>query len=144
MKGRTLALSQLPDKVFSAGIMGCGMGIIPLEGDVFSPMDAEVDSMLSHAVSLKGKNGAELLIHIGMDTVELRGEGFCSFVKEGDRVKRGQLLLRADLSFIAEKGFDTVTAVTVTNSDDFSAVTLITDRSVDITDPIIVLGEKKR
>lgn len=125
VSGKAIPSSEINDQVFSAGIMGTGVGIIPTGKVIIAPCDAEVSSVMEdsgHAVGLLLSNGAELLIHEGLETVGLNGEGFKLLVKEGDRVKAGDKLIEFDPEFIRSKGLDPVTVFLVTNSDDYPDV----------------------
>lgn len=118
--GKVIALSEVEDEVFSSGAMGDGVGIVPAKGEVYAPCDGEISTFFptGHAIGITAADGAEVLIHVGMDTVELNGEGFKPQAKEGDKVKKGQLLLKFDMELIASKGYKLVTPVIVTNADE--------------------------
>jgi PTS system beta-glucosides-specific IIC component len=122
--GNVIALSDVKDEAFSSGAMGQGLGIEPTEGKVYAPVDGEITTFFptGHAIGITGDNGAEILIHVGMDTVELNGKGFTPKKKQGDHVKKGELLLEFDMNVIKEAGYSTVTPVIVTNSDDFADI----------------------
>ncbi|WP_139488664.1 glucose-specific PTS transporter subunit IIBC [Brevibacillus dissolubilis] len=117
LSGKLLALEQVPDQVFSQKMMGDGFAIDPDRGKVVAPFDAEVLMIFptKHAFGLKAKNGTELLIHVGIDTVNMNGEGFETHVNEGDQVKAGTLLLTFDLENVREKAKSTITPVIITN-----------------------------
>ncbi len=119
VKGRVIPLSEVKDPVFSEGVLGRGIAIEPAEGMVTSPVDGTVTALLptSHAVGIKADNGAEILIHVGMDTVELDGKYFKAFVQNGDRVVKGQDLISFDIDKIKAAGYSTITPVVITNSD---------------------------
>ncbi|GAE26126.1 PTS system [Halalkalibacter wakoensis JCM 9140] len=120
LTGKILELSEVPDPVFSQKMMGDGMAIDPVEGEVVSPVDGEIVQVFptKHAVGIKTKSGVEVLIHIGLETVNLNGEGFEAFVKAGDKVKRGDKLIAFDLDIIREKAASTITPIIVTNTDE--------------------------
>ncbi|HFU0845732.1 TPA: glucose PTS transporter subunit IIA [Streptococcus agalactiae] len=120
MVGNVLPLSKVSDETFSSKLLGEGLAITPSVGEVYAPFDGEIISLFptKHAIALKDDKGVEVLIHIGIDTVELNGEGFEQLVKVGDFVKRGQLLLRMDIDFISSKGYSLISPVVVTNSID--------------------------
>ncbi len=118
LNGKTLPLEDMPDEVFSQHIMGDGLAIEPSEGIVVAPADAEVSAVMEesrHACGLTLANGLELLIHVGIDTVEMNGDGFELFVKEGDHVRTGEPLIRFDMDKIRAAGHPTMTAVIVTD-----------------------------
>jgi len=125
LKGNVIPLEDIGDGVFSAGVLGGGCGIEPETGEVFAPFDGEIILVADtkHAVGIKSDDGIEVMIHVGLDTVALNGEGFEPMVKAGDRVSCGQLLLKFDKEQIAKK-YPTVTAVLVTNSASFEEVKL--------------------
>ena len=124
IKGTVLKLEKMKDDAFASGVLGKGAAIIPEEGKVYAPADGVITALFPtlHAIGMQADNGLELLIHIGLDTVQLNGEGFWAMVKQGDRVKKGQLLVTFDKEFIESKGFCLETPVLVTNSDDFLEV----------------------
>lgn len=121
MKGEVKKLSEVKDEAFASGILGKGAAVLPDEGKVHAPADGEITALFPtlHALGMKTADGAELLIHIGMDTVQLNGEGFEAHVKEGDQVKKGQLLISFDKELIEGKGYSLETPVLITNSDDY-------------------------
>lgn len=121
LKGEVKLLSQVKDEAFASGVLGKGAAILPEEGKVYAPADGEITALFPtlHALGIKTADGAELLIHIGMDTVQLNGEGFEAHVQEGDQVKKGQLLISFDRELIEGKGYCLETPVLITNSDDY-------------------------
>ena len=122
ISGKVIPASEIKDETFSSGMMGLGVGIIPSEDTIVAPCDAEVSTVIEeskHAVGLTLANGVELLIHEGLDTVNLKGEGFELFVKEGQKVKKGDKLIRFDRNVIKKNGYDDVCVVLLTNSDDY-------------------------
>lgn len=121
LSGEILDLEKLKDDAFSSGAMGKGIAIIPNEGKVVSPVDGEISMVFptSHAIGIKSDEGTEILIHVGMDTVQLDGKGFTSHVKKGDKVKAGDLVLEFDINTIEEAGYDVTTPVIITNCEDF-------------------------
>lgn len=124
VEGETVELSKVEDEVFSSLAMGNGIAINPSKGEVKAPLDGEVTVLFptGHAIGIKGDNGAEVLIHVGMDTVTLNGEGFDVKVKQGDRVKKGQVLVNFDIDFIKSKNLSTITPVIVTNTSSLKEV----------------------
>lgn len=121
LSGEVLELNQVPDPVFSNGLLGPGMAILPSSGKILAPFDGEVISCFptGHAIGLKSVNGVECLIHCGIDTVELQGKGFQIKVKQGDKVARGTVLINVDLNVLASAGKNLATPVIITNSDDW-------------------------
>ncbi|WP_461199102.1 beta-glucoside-specific PTS transporter subunit IIABC [Enterococcus sp. N249-2] len=140
IKGEIMPLSTIDDEAFSLGILGKGIAILPEEGKVFSPVDGTVTTLFPtlHAIGLTGDNGLQILIHIGMDTVQLGGEGFVAYVKQNERVKKGQLLLEFDVDLIKERGFSIITPVVITNSNDLVRVEETKANKVAINDDLLV------
>lgn len=141
LAGTAIALEDVPDPTFAEGILGLGAAVEPSEGKVVAPADGTVGTLFDthHAIGLNLDNGAELLIHIGINTVELNGEGFTAHVSEGDRVKRGQTLITFDKDLIASKGYKTVTPVIVTNPNDYSEIKRTADGNVSSSDVLLEL-----
>ncbi|GFO84589.1 beta-glucoside-specific PTS transporter subunit IIABC [Anaerostipes butyraticus] len=121
MSGKVLKLENIQDDAFASGVLGKGAAIVPSEGTVYAPADGEISALFPtlHAIGMKTDGGAELLIHIGLDTVQLEGEGFEAFVKQGDHVTQGQKLVSFDMDFIKGKGYCLETPVLITNMDDY-------------------------
>lgn len=138
-KGTLVPMEQIPDEVFAQGILGKCCGIDPAEGKVFAPCDGEItqapDSL--HALGIQGPGGVEVLIHVGVDTVEMKGDGFASNVKVGSKIKKGQELLTMDLAKIAAAGHPAVVITVVTNTDDYAEVETVASGSVVPGDDMI-------
>ncbi len=119
MEGKAILLEEVKDEVFSTGVLGQEAAIIPEKGELYFPVDGEVTMVpdTKHAIAVKDANGAEILMHIGMDTVQLNGKGYDVKVKEGDHVKSGQLLITFDIDGIKAAGYDVTTPIVITNSD---------------------------
>lgn len=117
LDGRVIPLEEVPDEVFAEKVLGDGAAVIPENGNIYSPIDGEIVSIPEslHAYGIRSDAGIEMIIHFGLETVNLRGEGFSPKVKVGDRVKAGQLLCTADMDFLRSKGINTVTPVLVTD-----------------------------
>ncbi|MGS3958112.1 glucose-specific PTS transporter subunit IIBC [Staphylococcus pseudintermedius] len=115
--GEVIPLSEVPDQVFSGGMMGDGVGFIPRQSEIVAPFHGKVKALFptKHAIGIESTDGVELLIHIGIDTVKLNGEGFESFVKVGDEVAEGQLLMKVDLEYLQQHAPSIVTPMIVTN-----------------------------
>lgn len=124
VKGTVIAQSSIPDATFASDALGQGIGIDPTEGIVVAPFDGQISSIVDtkHAVGITSADGIELLIHVGVDTVKMNGDGFQTFVKEGDTVKAGQKLITFDIQKIKNAGFSPVTAVLVVNADEYRAI----------------------
>lgn len=141
LSGKVVKLSQLNDQVFASGLMGKGIAIEPTNGEVCAPVTGTITSILptKHAIGITSDEGIELLIHVGMDTVELKGVGFECFVNENEHVKAGDLLLKADLKKIKTAGFSVTTPIVVTNTKEYSAVEVISSTEVTKGHPLITI-----
>ncbi len=130
--GEVVSLSEVNDPVFSSGVMGQGIAVKPSKGVVYAPADAEIAIAFptGHAYGLKTDNGAEILIHVGIDTVSLNGKGFEAKVSQGDRVRAGDIIGTFDSEVIAANGLDDTTMVIITNTMDYAEVTPIATGSV--------------
>lgn len=126
VKGKVIDLAQVNDATFSSGALGKGFAVIPEDGMYYAPFDGEVSMIFptKHAIGLTSNNGVEILIHIGLDTVELNGQYFESFVEQGQKIKKGDLLMKVDLDKVKKAGYDIVTPVIVTNSDNYRNIEL--------------------
>ncbi len=141
VKGNAIPLESVPDPTFAEGVLGNGAAVEPAEGKVTAPADGTVGTLFDthHAIGLVLDNGTELLIHVGINTVELNGEGFTAHVAEGDRVKKGQTLLTFDKELIASRGYNTVTPVIVTNSFEYAEIRRLADGAVTGKDALLEL-----
>ncbi|MGL4107422.1 beta-glucoside-specific PTS transporter subunit IIABC [Clostridium sp. LP20] len=141
LKGETIKLENIEDEAFASGVLGSGIAIIPSEGKVVAPVDGEVTTLFPslHAIGITGKDGVEILIHVGLDTVQLEGKGFEAFVKQGDNVTKGQALVNFDMDFIKEAGYSVVTPVVVTNTADFLEVVGTESKSVERESSLITV-----
>ncbi|MEG0369651.1 MAG: PTS glucose transporter subunit IIA [Hungatella sp.] len=139
--GRTVPMSEVNDPTFSQEILGKGLAIIPSEGRVVAPADGEVVVMFEtkHAVSIRTDDGTELIIHIGLDTVNLKGQYYTSHVAQGDRVKAGDLLVEFELDQIKEAGYDVITPIIICNTPDYPNMVCYTGKEVNALDPVIDL-----
>ncbi|WP_445613279.1 PTS sugar transporter subunit IIA [Geobacillus sp. YF-1] len=119
LSGTIVPLEDVPDPVFAQKMMGDGIAIDPTDGDVVALVDGEIIQLFptKHAVGLRSEVGVELLIHVGIDTVSMNGEGFTAYVKTGDRVQRGERLLSVDVSLVRQKAKSAVTPIIITNGD---------------------------
>lgn len=126
LEGELIPLSAVKDMVFSTGAMGRGAAVKNPQGKVVAPFDGEITVFFEtkHAIGLKSADGVEVLIHVGMDTVKLNGEHFTAQAAQGDKVKKGQVLLTFDPAAIREAGYDTTTPVVVTNAAEFGDITV--------------------
>lgn len=140
VSGKEICREDIPDETFASGIMGEGVGIKPEEEIIVAPFDGEITSVVDtgHAVGLTSSDGVELLIHVGVDTVKMQGDGFQVFVTEGQKVKTGEKLLKFDRDKIRKAGYSDTTAVLVTNSDDYSSVKTVAE-NVKQEDTVIII-----
>ena len=122
--GKVIPYTEIPDPTFAAGTLGQGVGIVPDDEFVFAPIDGEISSVAEskHAIGISGENDMEVLIHVGVDTVEMKGDGFEDFVKEGDKVKKGQRIMKFDREKIKKAGHPDTVVLLLTNSDDYEGV----------------------
>jgi len=141
LTGTAVPLSEVNDPVFAEEMMGKGVAIIPTVGQVVAPCNGEVISVFRtlHAITIKGDNGAEIIIHVGLETVALDGQYYESHVGDGQRLKKGDVLLTFDLNKIKEAGYDVITPIIVTNSTDYQEVAAIKNRDVNEGDLLIDL-----
>ena len=124
LNGTVVPLADVKDEAFASGVLGDGIAIEPTDGELVAPADGEISSTFEthHAVGMTTADGAELLMHIGIDTVKLGGKHFTYLVNEGDKVKKGQPLIRFELEAIKAEGYPVTTPVIVCNTDDYAAV----------------------
>ncbi len=141
VKGKVVALSEVPDETFSQEMLGKGIAIIPEEKQFYAPVSGEVSVVFptGHAIGLISEDGTELLIHIGLDTVQLNGEGFHVAVKQGQKVKQGDLLVEVDLEKIQEKGYSVITPVLVTNPNQYRTIESLKSGSCDSKEDLLRL-----
>lgn len=139
LEGNAIRLSQVDDATFASEVLGKGIAVIPSKGEVVAPCDATVETVFDtkHAVGLSTEDGMELLIHIGINTVELNGKYYTSHVKNGDRVKKGQPLISFDICKIKDAGYDITTPLIVTNSDDYKDVKILLEGAVTPADKVL-------
>lgn len=139
--GKVVPIREVSDPTFGQEILGKGVAIHPCANRIVAPCDGTVEMMFDtgHAVSLTAENGAEVLIHVGLETVSLGGKHFTPHVKNGDRVQKGQLLLEFDREAIAQEGFDTITPIVICNSDQFGDIHVYADKSVQEGEPVLGL-----
>ena len=141
VKGKAVPLKEVSDPTFAEEMLGKGAAVIPEDGKFYAPADGEIGMVFDtlHAVSMTTDFGAEILIHIGLDTVKMKGEGFTGHVKAGDHVKKGDLLLEVDVEKVKAAGYDTVTPMLVCNTPDYASVEGITGNDVDPGDDAVVI-----
>ncbi|APC49970.1 PTS transporter subunit EIIC [Virgibacillus halodenitrificans] len=140
LSGELVPLTEVPDDVFAGKMMGDGFAIVPEDGEIVSPVNGKIVNLFptKHAIGILSEGGKEILIHVGIDTVNLKGEGFEPLVKEGDEVKQGQPLLKADLAYIEKHAKSTITPIVFTNLKDGETVTIERNRSVSANEENII------
>ena len=143
VSGKAVAITEVPDATFAEGMLGNGIAIEPAEGKVYAPCDATVDMMFTtgHAVSLVADCGAEILIHVGLETVSLEGKPFTVHVANGDKVKKGQLMIEVDLEAVKAAGLPTITPMLICNTDDYPTFNTFVNKNVTNNDVVIALAK---
>lgn len=143
MEGEAIPMSEVKDETFAAEVLGKGIAIIPKKGEVTAPCDAVVETVFAtrHAIGRKADHGVEILIHVGINTVELGGKFYTSHVTEGDRVRTGQVMLTFDMEKIKEAGYDVTTPMIVTNSDDYQEIRILKTGNVTKQDAVLEIKE---
>lgn len=141
IKGEAVLCAQINDLTFQQEMLGKSVAIRPTVGKVYAPVDGKIEMMIEtlHAVSMTTAKGAEILIHVGIDTVALKGKHFKTHVKEGKLVKRGDLLLEFDIEAIKAAGYDVISPVIICNSDDYAEVERIVGKQVQVGETIMKL-----
>lgn len=139
--GAVVPMEQIPDEVFSTGVLGTCIGIEPDDGIICAPADGKITQLADtlHAVGLQLAGGVEVLIHVGIDTVEMNGDGFRSMVKEGAVVKAGTQLLEMDLAKVRAAGHPTTVITVITNADEFASVSPAADGTVKCSEPLLLV-----
>ncbi|MDI9236152.1 beta-glucoside-specific PTS transporter subunit IIABC [Streptococcus suis] len=142
LSGQILPLEKVNDATFSKKMLGEGVAIIPKDGKVYAPFDGAITSLFptKHAIGLTSDEGVELLIHFGLETVELKGRGFVSHVSDGEKVEKGQLMLEVDVEMLVAEGYDIVTPVVVINTQEYLDVLLLsTKEEVNYADDLLAV-----
>ena len=141
LKGIVKKLSEAEDEAFASGALGKGAAIVPAEGRVVAPADGKIVTLFptNHAIAIETNSGVELLIHVGLDTVQLDGKYFYPKVKEGDTVKRGDLMLEFDINEIGKAGYVLTTPVIVTNTDEYLDVVEMNSGNIDFGEELIAI-----
>ena len=132
IQGTVISREQIPDETFASGVLGDGVGIEPEKGEVTAPFDGEISSLAEtkHAIGISGPGGMEVLIHVGVDTVKMKGDGFTLFVQEGEKVRAGQKLMTFRIDQIRAAGYPATSAVLLTNSDEYASCNVVKTGSV--------------
>jgi PTS system, glucose subfamily, IIA component len=144
MDGTVVPIDAVPDEVFATRVLGDGAAVMPASGMVFSPVNGVVENIVDtlHAVAIRSDDGLELIVHVGLDTVKLKGQGFTVLVKEGDKVQAGDTLIQADLTLIRDQGYELHTPVIITNMDKVEILS-IASGTVTPTDALLTYRLKK-
>ena len=139
VSGEVISQEQIPDETFAMGLLGKGVGILPSQKEILAPFDGTVimTTQTGHAVAVKNAQGVKLMIHVGIDTVELEGNGFQLHVTDGELVKKGQKLMTVDLKLLKEKGYNSVTSIFVTNTKEMKEVIPIAKEKIKAGEPLI-------
>ena len=143
VEGEVVPVAQVSDPTFGEEILGKGVAIKPARGRVVAPVSGEVSLMFDtgHAVSIVSDDGAEVLVHVGLDTVSLKGRFYTAHVKTGDRIKAGDLLIEFDMEGISRAGYQVITPVVVCNSGDFSQIETFTGKHAGELEDLFRLGK---
>ena len=146
LKGEVVDMEETNDPTFIAGILGKGVAIVPSEGMVYAPADAEIVTLMGHAVAFRLANGAEMIVHVGINTVTLEGKHYEALVKVGDKVKKGDKLLKFDIEAIKKEGYPIVTPVIVTNTFEFKNIDIKTkaNTKVDLDNQIFEVSANEK
>lgn len=140
-EGKLVSIKEVSDPTFSEEVLGKGVAIIPADGKFYAPVDGTISTIFptGHAAAITSSEGVEILIHIGLDTVKLEGKHFTIHAEEGQEIKKGELLLEADLDQIKTEGYDIITPVIICNSDEYSEIQMMEPGGVAQGDDILTL-----
>ena len=141
VKGKAVPISKVSDPTFGEEILGKGVAIQPADGKIYAPADGTIEMLFDtkHAVSMTTTEGVELLVHIGLDTVALKGQHFTAHKENGDAVKKGDLLISVDLEAVKAAGYDVITPMVVCNTSDYQTVEAVTGSDVNPGDTVLIL-----
>lgn len=142
--GRTISMSEVKDQTFAQELLGPGIAVVPVDGKVVSPIDGVVAMVFDtkHAVCIQGEHDLEIIVHVGLDTVELNGKYYQTYIKQGDEVKAGDVLIQFDLSQIVKAGYDVTTPIVITNMGDYKNTECMTGKEVKAGDEVMRLIKK--
>ena len=142
--GRTNPMDEVNDQTFAQELLGPGIAIVPSNGTVVSPIDGTIATVMDtkHAVCIQGEDGLELIVHAGLDTVELNGKYYQTYKEIGDQVKAGDVLLEFDLEEIAKAGYDVTTPIVITNLGDYKITKCLTGQQVKAGEEVIQLTKQ--
>ena len=137
--GRTIPMDEVNDQTFAQELLGPGIAIVPSNGTVVSPIDGTIATVMDtkHAVCIQGEDGLELIVHAGLDTVELNGKYYQTYKEIGDQVKAGDVLLEFDLEEITKAGYDVTTPIVITNLGDYKITKCLTGQQVKAGEEVI-------
>lgn len=141
VNGKTLPIEEVPDEVFSTKMMGEGIAIMPADGNVYAPCNGKITMVMDsskHAIGVENEEGVEVLIHVGLDTVNLMGEGFATHVKVGDAVEVGDLLITFDQEGLKEKGISDMTMMVIVEANGHTPTTFYHHQDVQVKDSPII------
>ncbi len=141
VQGKAVAISEVSDPTFGQEILGKGVAIIPSVGRVVSPVDGTVEMVFDtkHAISIVSDSGIQILIHVGLDTVSLKGAPFKAYVEAGQKVKTGDLMLEFDIAAIQAAGLETITPIVICNTEDYKEIKASVDKDVVTGDTVLTL-----
>ena len=142
--GRTIPMDEVNDQTFAQELLGPGIAIVPSNGTVVSPIDGTIATVMDtkHAVCIQGEDGLELIVHAGLDTVELNGKYYQTYKEIGDQVKAGDVLLEFDLEEITKAGYDVTTPIVITNLGDYKITKCLTGQQVKAWEEVIQLTKQ--
>ena len=142
LNGQLIELKDVKDPAFASGAMGKGAAVKDPDGKVYSPVDGTVTVLFGtkHAIGIHAEDGADILIHVGIDTVKLDGVPFTAHVKEGDRVQAGDLLIEFDHQAILDAGYDLATPIIISNSDDYREIDTVASSAVEAGQPLLTVS----
>lgn len=142
--GRTIPMDEVNDQTFAQELLGPGIAIVPSKGTVVSPIDGTIATVMDtkHAVCIQGEDGLELIVHAGLDTVELNGKYYQTYKEIGDQVKAGDVLLEFDLEEITKAGYDVTTPIVITNLGDYKITKCLTGQQVKAGEEVIQLTKQ--
>ena len=142
--GRTIPMEEVNDQTFAQELLGPGIAIVPSNGTVVSPIDGTIATVMDtkHAVCIQGEDGLELIVHAGLDTVELNGKYYQTYKEIGDQVKAGDVLLEFDLEEITKAGYDVTTPIVITNLGDYKITKCLTGQQVKAGEEVIQLTKR--
>ena len=140
--GQVVNLSEVPDAVFSEKMLGDGACIVPESNEFFSPVDGEIVQVFDtrHAYSIRSSDGLEILVHIGLNTVELKGEGFTALVKDGDKIKKGDKIAQVNLEHVQDMGYQLYTPILITNMSEVKKIN-VTQKKVEAKDALFTYSK---